>query len=129
MCHDVAKLDEAEVGKPHEELGAAFAGHVLHNHLPPAETESIQAAILKEDDSTLGRLLHDADKLDKIGASGIVRRVSVETRPDWLPQGLARVADDQDHFPPMHFPRSEALAASKMEFLAWFLPLAREVGR
>lgn len=125
VCHDVAKLDELRSGEPHEELGAAFAGRVLRGYLPPERIETIQAAILKEADAeALGDLLHDADKLDKIGATGVLRRVSTETRPSWLSAALWRVGDDLARFPLMRFDFSRALADAKRDFLDWFLPLA-----
>ncbi|HMM28844.1 MAG TPA: HD domain-containing protein [Aggregatilineaceae bacterium] len=127
LCHDVAKLDELRTSQPHEELGASFAGRVLRGYLPPDRIAAIQAAILKEDDGdALGDILHDADKLDKIGATGVVRRVSTDTRPIWLSSALWRVGDDQARFPPMHFDLSRDLAASKRAFLRWFLPLAED---
>lgn len=127
VCHDVAKLDELRSGEPHEELGAAFAGRVLRGYLPPDRISAIQAAILKEDEGdTLGEILHDADKLDKIGATGVVRRVSIETRPMWLSAALWRVGDDLARFPAMRFDLSRALANAKRAFLGWFLPLAED---
>jgi len=125
VCHDVAKLDELRTSEPHEELGAAFAARVLRGYLPPDRIDAIQAAILKEGDGdVLGNILHDADKLDKIGATGVLRRISTETRPSWLSSALWRVGDDLARFPPMHFDLSRDLAAAKREFLGWFLPLA-----
>lgn len=127
LCHDVAKLDELRTSQPHEELGASFAGHVLRGYLPPDRIAAIQAAILKEDDGdALGDILYDADKLDKIGATGVVRRISTDTRPIWLSSALWRVGDDQARFPSMHFDLSHDLAASKRAFLGWFLPLAED---
>lgn len=122
ICHDVAKLDEFRTSLPHEEAGAAFAAGVLQGKLPPETIAAIQAAICKVDDGLLGRILFDADKLDKIGAVGVVRRVSTGTTRDWLAVALARVEHDADYFPPMHFARSRALARDKRAFLAWFLP-------
>ncbi len=127
ICHDVAKLDETRTGEPHEEVGAAFAGRVLRGRLSPNVIESIRAAIRKEEDGALGGILHDADKLDKIGAAGVLRRISTGTYPGWLPPALWRVGDDWDRFPSMHFDLSIALAQSKGDFLAWFLPLADAV--
>jgi hypothetical protein len=124
MCHDVAKLDEFRTGEPHEEVGAAFAGRALRGHFSPADVRAIQAAIRKHGGDALADVLHDADKLDKIGAAGLVRRVSTGTTRGWLPDALWRVADDARHFPPMRFPLSADLAASKLAFQAWLLPLA-----
>jgi hypothetical protein len=126
ICHDVAKLDEFRTGQPHEEAGAAFAGEVLRGHLAPAQVEAIQAAIRKEGSDPMAHLLHDADKLDKIGAAGIVRRVSTGTDPGWLPMALSRVAEDTRSFPAMHFQLSADLVDRKRDFQAWFLPLAED---
>jgi hypothetical protein len=127
MCHDVAKLDEYQTGIPHEETGADFARRALRGHLTPGQIESIRAAILKEEDGPLADILHDADKLDKIGAAGVVRRVSAHTHSSWLSTALWRVDDDAARFPRMHFDLGDDLAHSKRAFLAWFIPLAEEV--
>lgn len=126
ICHDVAKLDELRTSLPHEEEGADFAADVLRGHLPGAQINAIQAAIRKQGDDALARLLNDADKLDKIGAVGVVRRASTGTERGWLPAALGRVADDAERFPPMHFVRSRALARDKRAFVAWFVPAAEE---
>jgi hypothetical protein len=126
ICHDVAKLDEFRTGQPHEEVGARFAGEVLRGHLPAQQVEAIQAAIRKEGDDPMAHLLHDADKLDKIGAAGLVRRISTDTDPGWLPVALSRLAADMQGFPAMYFHLSADLADRKRAFQAWFLPLAEE---
>jgi hypothetical protein len=123
MCHDVAKLDEFETGEAHEIAGAIFAGEVLAGHLPPVHVASIQAAIRKKGDEPLAHVLHDADKLDKIGAAGMVRRVSTGLIRSEIAQALLRVMQDASRFPPMHFETSRAQAASKQAFGAWFMPL------
>jgi hypothetical protein len=127
ICHDVAKLDETRTGEPHEDVGAAFAARALRGTLSPAVIGAIQAAIRKEDDGALGEILHDADKLDKVGAAGVLRRVSTSTSPTWLMSALWRVGDDWQRFPSMHYDLSIDLAHSKSDFLAWFLPLAEDV--
>jgi HD superfamily phosphodiesterase len=127
ICHDVAKLDEFRTSIPHEEVGASFAGRILRGYLKPAQIDAIQAAILRQGDDTLADILRDADKLDKIGAAGVLRRVSTETRQSWLPSALWRVKDDWQRFPAMCFDWSTDLADSKGDFLVWFLPLARQV--
>ena len=127
LCHDVAKLDEDRLGEEHEELGAEFAEQVLNGHFRSAHIEAIQAAILKESDDDLGDLLNDADKLDKIGAAGIVRRGSAETERGALSDALWRVSHSARYFPPMHFDLSRDLATRKRNFQAWFVPLVEIV--
>ncbi|WP_119067971.1 HD domain-containing protein [Aggregatilinea lenta] len=125
VLHDVAKLDEANSSESHEELGAEFAGRVLHDRFSEDTIRQIQAAILKENGSVLGEVLHDADKLDKIGAAGVLRRISTDTHTTWIPDALDRVADDRDDFPAMHADTSRDMADSKLAFLDMFLPAAQ----
>jgi hypothetical protein len=127
MCHDAGKLDEDRLGVEHEALGATFAAQALRGHLRPAQIEAIQTAITRESDDTLAELLDNADKLDKIGAAGIVRRVSAESDRGWLSDALWQVSHDARYFPPMHFDLSRELAARKRAFQAWFVPLAESV--
>ena len=107
-------------------MGAAFAGaccaaaSLQRDRVDPGRHP-------QREDGALGGILHDADKLDKIGAAGVLRRISTGTYPGWLPPALWRVGDDWDRFPSMHFDLSIALAQSKGDFLAWFLPLADAV--
>lgn len=124
LLHDVAKLDEDATGIPHEDMGAAFAADVLRGDVTPGVIAAIQAAIRRESGSMLGDILHDADKLDKIGAAGIVRRVAATVESGGLAAGLARVGQDASDFPAMHFDASRALAQQKRAFLDWFLPQA-----
>ena len=124
MCHDVAKLDEERLGEEHEELGAAFAAKTLRDYLNPSQIDAIQAAILKEGDDDLTQILHDADKLDKIGAAGLVRRVAPYTNRTWLSDALWRVRDDARYFPVMNTDLGRSMAAHKQAFQAWFVPLA-----
>jgi len=122
LCHDVAKLDEVRTGEPHEQAGARFAGGALAGRFTADEVAAVQAAILKRGQGALADVLHDADKLDKIGAAGLLRRISVGTTRDWLPLALARVADDTASFPPMRCPLGRDLADDKRAFQAWLLP-------
>jgi hypothetical protein len=126
ICHDVAKLDEFRTGEPHEEAGAQFAVSLLQGHLSPEQIESIQAAIRQDSHDPLCHLVYDADQLDKIGAAGIVRRVSNVKHQTALPMALWRVMDDAWQFPDMHFNLSRDLFRSKRTFQAWFLPLAEQ---
>lgn len=124
MCHDVAKLDEERLGEEHEELGAAYAARELRDHLRPTQIEAIQAAILKEGDDDLAQILHDADKLDKIGAAGLIRRAGPYASRVWLSDALWQIRDSARYFPLMNTKLGETLAANKQAFQAWFVPLA-----
>ncbi|HEX3054132.1 MAG TPA: hypothetical protein VHP83_25990 [Aggregatilineaceae bacterium] len=119
MCHDVAKFDAMESNQSHEELGAAFVERVLDGHLGDKSMARMQDAILKRGDSDLMKLLHDADKLDKIGACGVLRRISTNTSEDWIPAAIQRVKADWADFPKMYF--GDELADNKRRFLEWFL--------
>ena len=65
--------------------------------------------------------LHDADKLDKIGATGIARRVSTDTSSHYLIVAMRKLRSDLQNFPDMHFPTSKRLASAKKEFTKDFL--------
>jgi hypothetical protein len=67
------------------------------------------------------QLLYDADKLDKIGATGIARRLSTDYGVLHAGMALRRVADELSRFPAMHFPTSERLSESKATFSKAFL--------
>jgi HD superfamily phosphodiesterase len=121
IFHDVAKLDAAYSRLSHEELGARIVRTELGKHYTVDVIGSITSAILKEADSVYGWLLHDADKLDKIGATGIARRISTSPDPGYLPTALRKLRDDLRDFPAMHFPTSQRLASLKKDFTRKFL--------
>ena len=108
----------------HEEAGAQFAAGLLAGHLPPEQIASIEAAIRIQGDEPLRHIVYDADQLDKIGAAGIVRRVSNVKHHTALSTALWRVMDDAWQFPEMHFDLSRDLFRRKRTFQVWFLPLA-----
>jgi len=117
ICHDVAKFDAMESNQSHEELGAKFVEQALAGRIRDKPLEAIQDAICKRGNSDLMKLLHDADKLDKIGACGVLRRISTHTNEDWIPEAIQRVKDDWDDFPKMYF--GDKLADNKQQFLEW----------
>jgi hypothetical protein len=126
MGHDVTKLDEFRTGDSHEKTGAQFAAARLAGHLSPDQIAAVEAAIRHEGDDPLTHILYDADQLDKIGAAGIVRRVSNVKHQTALPTVLWRVMDDAWQFPDMHFELSNRLFRRKRTFQVWFLPLAEQ---
>ena len=68
-------------------------------------------------------VVFDADKLDKIGATGIARRVSMSAQSDQVVVPLLRVKQDAASFPDMHFPTSQSLAAVKLDFTRQFFEM------
>ncbi len=122
MLHDVGKLEEFRTGEKHGAFGARFAAQRLAGEYDPATITMISGAIAKTGpDSAYARLLHDADKLDKIGATGILRRVSLHRDPINGRSALGEVAASLRSFPPIFYPRAETFAMHKRTFSAAFL--------
>jgi HD superfamily phosphodiesterase len=121
LFHDAGKLDEAAAGRPHPELGAEMAGRWLRGRLPPDTLRVIRDAIWIHPDRPptsmkVACTLHDADKLDKIGAAGLARRVSeTENRTDAC-QSAQRTLDEAESLPALALPASEALLRPKLAF-------------
>lgn len=81
LFHDVGKLDEWDTGRPHAVLGARYAAQQLDGELPRHTVRTICEAVADHGyrpalSQKVARVLHDADKLDKIGATGLIRRIS-----------------------------------------------------
>lgn len=80
LLHDVARGDGSEAeGVDHAQAGAERARHLLAGH-PPEQVEAVARAIAAHrfragpaPDTPEARVLHDADKLDAIGALGVAR--------------------------------------------------------
>ncbi|HVO43063.1 MAG TPA: HD domain-containing protein [Aggregatilineales bacterium] len=124
IFHDIGKLDESIERRPHEEIGAVMAREWLRDYFPDYVVDAIARAILKDGNGSYGWLLNDADKLDKIGATGIVRRFSASAYPGYLPVALRKLRDELQTFPSMRFATSERLAAIKKPITSEFLILA-----
>lgn len=123
VLHDVGKFDELRDGTAHEEIAAEFAREWLPDHYPEEVVDDIATTVAKEGAASepLVRLLYDSDKLEKIGASGIVRRVSqVLTLPNIL-DSLRRIESDLRRFPTLKLERARAIAARKREFTETFI--------
>jgi uncharacterized protein len=126
IFHDVGKLEELlHSGEPHAAIGARLAREKLDGHYSRQIATLIENVIAKKASplNPYARLIHDADKLDKIGATGIARRLSTDSGPHFAALALQRIEDDLDMFPAMHFPTSHRLADLKKDFTAWFLSL------
>lgn len=123
ILHDVGKLDELKQGVSHELIGALMAQQWLEAELPAQTVERLAAAIAKRgaQDDPFVQVLHDADKLDKIGATGILRRLSSHVGEQNPSAALRLVLHELAHFPRMHFADSAQLAERKRNFVAAFL--------
>src|SRR5690349_3361674 len=78
IFHDAGKLDEMSGGDAHEDIGGRMLYEKLTGHYTRSEVILLTNVIAKKSSAAnpYTQLLHDADKLDKIGATGIARRLS-----------------------------------------------------
>ncbi len=130
VFHDIGKLEEMDGHGSHEEIGAEMARTALSGRLVPLLLESITGAIAKRANGAnrYARLIHDADKLDKIGATGIARRLSTSARALHVGLAFRRIEDDLNSFPAMSFPSSIRMAVLKKEFTETFLSAFQRPG-
>lgn len=130
VLHDVGKLDEITRGVAHELVGGLMARKFLRElGVSHFFTEQIANAIAKRGNRAdpFVRLLHDADKLDKIGATGIARRLSTEFGGKNPALALRQVIADAERFPDMNFPLSRRLADLKLTYTRLFVEMVRPV--
>jgi putative nucleotidyltransferase with HDIG domain len=127
IFHDIGKLDEMSGGEEHEEVGAQILHEKLTGHYSRHEIILMANVVAKKASpaNPYVQLLQDADKLDKIGATGIARRLSTRWGAEHIRFALGRVKDDADSLPDMHFPTSHRLVKSKLDYTEEFLQLAR----
>ena len=126
IFHDIGKLDELSGGENHEDIGARVLQEQLEGHYSATEITLMASVIAKRAPliHPYARLLYDADKLDKIGATGLARRLSTRWGAEHIPYAIQRVKDDAEDFPEMHFPTSRQLAKSKFAYTRRFLELS-----
>ncbi len=128
IFHDLGKLEEITGGEMHEAIGARLLTEKVNGHFLPSEVTLLANVIAKKNrnGNPYAQVLYDADKLDKIGATGLLRRLSVDHHVESIPHALDVVAEDAADFPDMHFPTSRALAKSKLAFTRKFLARVRK---
>ena len=123
LFHDLGKLEEISGGDMHETIGARLLTEKVDGHFLRSEATLLATVIAKKarSNNPYTQVLYDADKLDKIGATGLARRISVDVHIENIPHALDVIANDLANFPNMHFPTSRALAVSKVAFTRTFL--------
>jgi putative nucleotidyltransferase with HDIG domain len=121
LYHDLGKLDEWDTGIPHAELGARYAERDLTGEIPARKLLAITGAIRGHPDRPppswlAARALHDADKLDKIGATGLIRRIGKTEDVDEACLGADRMLYEAETFPHPCLAASTALLQPKLAF-------------
>jgi putative nucleotidyltransferase with HDIG domain len=121
LFHDAGKLDEWDTGRPHAELGAEMVVRRLRGKLPADTLKAIQDAIAIHPDRPpsswkVAGVLHDADKLDKVGAAGLIRRLSKTGDRVEACLGARRTLDEAETFPPPALSVTETLLRPKLAF-------------
>ncbi|MBN1122383.1 MAG: HD domain-containing protein [Anaerolineae bacterium] len=121
LYHDLGKLDEWDTGVPHAELGARYAERDLTGEISARKLLTITEAIRVHPDRPppswlAARALHDADKLDKIGATGLIRRISKMEDIEEACLGADRTLYEAETFPRPCLAASTALLQPKLAF-------------
>lgn len=123
ILHDVCKLDERDAGIGHEALGADFAHDLLRGEAPAELVDTVvQGIAIHPERPPLSwlpaRTLHDADKLDKVGATGLLRRASVAEDAEEACAGAERTLDDAAGYPAPSLIATKTLLRPKLAFTA-----------
>jgi HD superfamily phosphodiesterase len=123
LFHDLGKLEELNGGDDHEKVGAKLLQQKLAGSYDSQVIILMADAIAKRGSANnpYAKLIHNADKLDKIGATGIARRLSTDWGAIHISEALRRVKSDLNRFPEMSFPTAIRLANIKMDFSRAFL--------
>jgi putative nucleotidyltransferase with HDIG domain len=123
IFHDIGKLEEMNGGDSHETAGADIFRTMLSGRMPD-KLITLMANVIAKSASPINpytQVLYDADKLDKIGATGIARRISTDWGAQHIRYALGRVRDDALDFPAMHFLASRKLAKLKLAYTKKFV--------
>ena len=132
LLHDVHKLDEWDTGLPHADLGAHAALETLRGELSPHAVNAVVRAIRIHPERPplswkVARVLHDADKLDKVGATGLLRRVSKTEDLDEACFAADRSVYEAYDIPPPCIPAARELLQPKLVFARTLEPLLADV--
>ncbi|MBO9309530.1 MAG: hypothetical protein J7551_07075 [Chloroflexi bacterium] len=105
------------------QIGAQLGQQCLAPESPAEIVERLAAAIAKcgAQCDPFVQVPHDADKLDKIGATGILRFLYSHTGEQNPSSALRIVLHELAHVPKMDFAESARLAERKRDFVAAFL--------
>lgn len=134
LFHDIHKLDERALHKPHPALGAQRALRDLDGSISKAAVMRIVEAIAIHPDRPpsswkLACVLHDADKLDKVGATGLLRRVSEQCELPDACRAAMRSIRDLASLPNLCYTQMDPLYERKREFTRAVDRLLREACR
>jgi hypothetical protein len=102
-------------------MGAVYARRLLAGEVPNDQLDTIAQAIQIHPDRPpsgwrTACALHDADKLDKVGASGLLRRAAIGEDMEEACEGAWRMLDDAEALPSLCFRASEELLKPKLTF-------------